>query len=255
LGIPALADNSANAQFTFDDLTIDLILGVIFKEISDRRTLKVLCLGTPSIHKALLDKGHETTLLDEDDRLTDILPSSHRFNMYNGNWYETSAASIGDSFTVIVMDPPFHPKLLPALFRTVAEIFPNSFSSGLLLFAFPYFNEKDVVTACSRLQMSDMRLTYRNHKKYVTGETSPVRLYMSCEPVWGDFEHLNHKFCDKCKKIVHASNFHCENCSACTTTAGKRPYKHCVMCDKCVKPDAVHCSSCKRCFISNHTCT
>jgi len=254
LGISTLADNSTNAQFTFDDVSINTIIAILTHQIKDI-TAAVLCIGTPSIHKALLSAGYASVLLDEDERLSGLLPSCHRFNIYNGNWYSGRPDTVNVDFTAIIMDPPFHPKLLPALFQTVNEHFPRSFASSLILFAFPYFNKQDVESACTRLQLSDIRLTYRNHKKYKNGETSPVRLYMTLPPIWKEILIEGHKFCEACEKIVHSTNFHCETCNACTSIAGKRNFKHCSDCGICVKPDAVHCNKCSRCFISSHTCS
>jgi hypothetical protein len=249
LGVNAFVDNSTNAQFLFDKDSISLISQIILDFTSKSRDRRVLSIGTPSIHKELLNSGVSSVLLDEDARLTEVLPNTQRFNVFNGECYGFALPE--DDFDVIVIDPPFHPELVPALFRTVAKCFPVSFK-GLILFAFPYFNSPQVISACPSLHMSDVRLTYRNHAKYKTAERSPVRLFSSFKI--GNYlrSAQGYTWCEKCDDLKHSSNKHCEICSACTTIAGPTPYVHCQKCSICVKPNASHCDECGKCFISDH---
>ena len=249
LGIDALVDNSTNAQFLFDQESISVMCQIILESISRSESKRVLCIGTPSIHKELLQSGTPSVLLDEDARLIGVLPNTQRFNVFNGESYGEALPE--DDFAAIVMDPPFHPELLPALFRTAATSFPKSFKN-LILFAFPYFNRTQVISACPSVHMSDVRLTYRNHAKYKTGERSPVRLFTSTKVGHYLKTALGYTWCEQCEDLKHSSNKHCEVCNACTTIAGTTPYAHCLKCSSCVKPNASHCDECGKCFISAH---
>lgn len=184
LGLSALTDNSTNAQFLFDSNSIDLIIRILVRYFESNNTYvkKVLCIGTPSVHKRLLElNGFDSVLLDDDDRLGSILANFRRFNMFNGNLYGNETSSLDDDFRVVVIDPPFHPELLPALFKSIERIFPCSLKSSLVLFAFPYFHKVRLESASrGLLQITDIRMTYRNHKKYKTEHRSPVRLFTSC---------------------------------------------------------------------------
>lgn len=252
LGINAFTDNASNAQFLFDKSSIEVIVAPIVAQCAKSPNARALCIGTPSIHRALLKVGIDSVLLDEDERLDTVLPNSQRFNVFNGNTYGKTLPE--DDFAVIAMDPPFHPELLGALFSTVNDKFPKS-SKNLILFAFPCFFKEKVLAANPALSMSDVRLTYRNHKKYVSAERSPVRLYSSTvlsaiTPSLN--ESAQYRICADCGDFRHVSNHHCKECGTCTTVAGKQRYVHCKACATCVKPQATHCKECKRCFLSPH---
>ena len=254
--VDTLADNKSNAQFIFDASTISMITSVITTYLSTRPSKRVLCIGAPSIHKALLKDEMDSTLLDEDARLVNTFANTHRFNVYNGSFFHSKMAPSSDDYDIIICDPPFQPALLPALFQTIGKLFPKSFESGLFLFAFPYFNVEEVTNACPKLTMTDIRLTYKNHGKYTNGERSPVRLFSS-HKVRSFMDTLasdQHVHCEKCDEFVSDLNAHCDECNKCTSIAGKIAYKHCQECKKCVKPNAEHCNSCSRCFVTRHKC-
>lgn len=246
--VPALVENSSNAQFLFDSSSVKNLVEILQGQI-DVSTARVLCIGTPTVHRRLLDAKMDSTLLDEDERLVESLSQTIRFNMYNGNFFAGSPPA--DDFNAIVLDPPFHPELLPALFNTLESAFPISLKRSTILFAFPYFNAGALHAAWPALVMTDIRLTYRNHKKYISAERSPVRLF-STKPVTA-LTDSEYKFCESCQVVVHCSNQHCEACAKCTTITGAGAYTHCVRCAKCVKPTAVHCKTCNGCFLGLHS--
>jgi hypothetical protein len=255
LGLDTFVDNSSNAQFTFDRDSISLIVSLCR---ATKPAIRVLCLGTPSIYVELQKQGINSVLLDEDERLAKIANSVYRYNMFTGDFF-ASNPNLFDDFTVIICDPPFHPELLRALFDSLKRTFPSSYNSALLLFAFPYFFHEQVVSACSRLTtMTDVRLTYSNHKKYTSAKRSPVRLFIS-EPTLKSLLNdppKGYRYCAECDEIVSEVNRHCAKCKRCTSIAGNRPYKHCEDCKLCVKESAVHCFKCRKCFISStHTCS
>jgi hypothetical protein len=251
LGIPALTDDSANSQFLFSSDSLAFITRAISTYLNDVKSKRFMCIGTPSIHKALLDLSIESVLLDEDERLEEIFPQAQRFNMFNGESYGKPLPT--DDFCGIAVDPPFQPELLGALFATLKRLFPMSLN-GLVLLAFPYFNEKQVVHAFAEsISMSDIRLCYRNHKKHTSAIRSPVRLYSSKNMYSLAGEEPGYRYCERCKDLKYESNQHCQNCDACTTIAGTESFVHCDKCGVCVKPHASHCNKCNRCFIGTHT--
>ena len=256
LGIDTFVDNSCNAQFTFDRDSISTIVALCKNSITGSSEPTILCIGAPSIHVQLKRQGVNSTLLDIDERLCSITDSVHRYNMFTGEFLG-SAPSIPDKFSAIVCDPPFHPELYPALFSSLKKTFPNSYESSLILFASPYFFADQIVASCPRLtNMTDIRLTYSNHKKYVSGNRSPVRLFASCQSLKSLLPSIpkGYHTCESCDDVVSDSNRHCDECGKCTSVAGNSHYKHCKECGKCVKQSAVHCDTCDRCFISSHTC-
>ena len=245
LGVSALVDNESNAQYLFDKSTVQTLLTLIKPVIVPDRP--VLCIGAPLIHAALLRENIDSYLLDEDERLCSIHANTFRFNMFNGTFYTETLKQ--DNFCLIVSDPPFHPELLPAMFGTIERLFPVSFAASPIMFAFPYFNIKAVQDAMPRLERTDIRLTYRNHKKYTSGEQTPVRLFVANMPI---VPAGSHQLCVPCNRVVHKANHHCELCNACTTIAGPVAYIHCKDCKKCVKPKSIHCKICKRCHVGPH---
>jgi hypothetical protein len=252
-----LVDNKTNAQFVFDATTVGIVRDLIGNHVSKLEDPRVLCVGTPSIHKALLDANISSVLIDEDARLADLFPHTYRFNAFNGSWFANKIRPVDDNFSVIVCDPPFHPELLPAMASTLQTEFPVSLSQSLLLMAFPYFASEKVSEAFASLVMTDIRLTYRNHPKYKTHIRSPVRLFSSMrirEVLSGNAVVSGHCLCRKCDDFVSLENHHCDTCNSCTTIAGQHHYKHCTDCDKCVKSSASHCMKCKRCFVGSHSC-
>ena len=242
LGVEALTDNATNAQFLFDRESIALIETVVRGYLKkDNTPQRVLCIGAPSVHKHLLGLKIDSVLLDEDERLESVLPHTIRFNMFNGNFFGNEKPE--DTFGLVVIDPPFHPELLPVLFMNVKKIFQISFTH-LVLFAFPYFHQSRVADASGGiLRMTDIRMTYRNHKKYVGSERSPVRLYSNRDfitliPTLGSDLY---KICEPCNAFVYVKNKHCKDCNSCTSIAGKREFVHCRVCEKCVKQASHYC--------------
>lgn len=251
-------DNKTNAQFVFDRASIKIVQDIAGEFINKTtNTKRILCLGTPTIHRALLAASMDSTLLDEDSRLVDMFPNTFRFNMFNGSWFNLDTNPIGDDFSLIICDPPFHPELLSAMKNTLSTIFPRTYEQGGMIMAFPYFFSKTMAEVLPGLAVSDIRLTYANHPKYKTPERSPVRVYMTrgVSGTLGEgIDFAGHEFCKSCDVHVSRLNSHCEKCQKCTTLAGKTPFIHCDICEVCVKPNSAHCFKCNRCFQGAHSC-
>ena len=250
LGLEAYTDNAANAQYLFDKVSIDRMVKILKSHLEHSCSHPVLCIGTPSIHRALLCENIDSFLLDDDERLAKILPKTIRFNMFNGEMYGNTLP-IETLFSAVIADPPFHPELLPALFNTIASSFSLS-EDCLTLLAFPYFNASQITQAAPHMHMSDVRLTYRNHAKYKTADRSPVRLFSSRKIGSIVTELKDYGMCVKCEDLKHVSNAHCDACNQCTSISGKHAFIHCKKCNTCVKPTAKHCDECNRCFLSPH---
>jgi hypothetical protein len=253
-GFAALTDNKANAQYFFSDDSVSIITDLCraFGRREKMAGRPVLCLGTPTIHQSLVSQGVESFLFDDDDRLIQkFAPNSLKFNMFNGNSYGQELTH-RSNYSIIVIDPPFQPELIPSLFHTLTETIGVSHDT-LVLMAFPYFNQKQAQN-CSQLKLTEIRLIYRNHKKFNKLNKSPVRLYSSL-PIREiiTLNHPEYRLCSDCDDYVYNDNIHCNKCEKCTGIHGK--YKHCDDCGKCVKERAVHCEECRRCFLNSHKCS
>eukprot|EP00041_Stephanoeca_diplocostata_P007491 m.106482 g.106482 ORF g.106482 m.106482 type:complete len:709 (+) comp16901_c0_seq4:110-2236(+) len=123
---PAAADKS-NAQYFFSDSTIQTVLQVL----SDQKCHRVLCVGAPSIHEALLDAADKsrsvvsdagnhtepatlaTYLLDIDNRFSWFYSQNQfcRYNMGNHSFWVTgksqAQAFLSEGCDAVVIDPPF----------------------------------------------------------------------------------------------------------------------------------------------------
>ena len=85
-------DRGSSAQFFFNQEVVSTVL----EWLSVLQATRVLCIGCPRVHEALLRSAEapRSLLLDMDDRMTGLFPgSAHLFNMCN-------ATFIGESETV-----------------------------------------------------------------------------------------------------------------------------------------------------------
>lgn len=253
-----IVDNKTNAQFVFDMTSVATMVNIVSEYIETcPGSKRVLCLGTPTIHKGLLATNIESTLLDEDSRLVDMFPNTYRFNMFNGSWFGGNICPFEDDFSMIIFDPPFHPELLMALKSTLISTFPKSYANHGFMVAYPYYFSKQLSGTIPEAILTDIRLTYANHPKMRTHDRSPVRLYMSrpvIEVMTEDMQIEGHKYCQECRCHVSQANMHCDKCNKCTTLAGKNAPKHCDICNICAKPKTQHCFRCNKCVVASHSC-
>ena len=232
----ANAESKSASQFFFDETTLKDVL----KIISDINPKRLLCLGAPTVYRSV---SCEAVLLDIDYRLPDAI----KHNMFTNHFFNKSDEEKIQqmSFDLVICDPPFQPALLPKLAETIKSLAPHA----SILIAFPYFQRHPLLQAIPALKMTDMRLSYENHRKY-KGDASPVRLFATSI----DLKLQNYKWCDICQRSVHSANKHCFDCGTCTTLHGLVPYRHCADCKICVKPKWRHCKPCKRCKPQQHVC-
>lgn len=252
-------DNKANAQYFFSEEAV----GVIREYTAKHDYHRVLCLGTPVIHQRL-QGDLDSFLLDMDPVVVKkAADSGARFNMINGFFFDSEGRERFDGWSakgpvdVVVVDPPFQPELIPAIWKCVREVLIGSdaFANVDVVFAFPYFSREALMGSkeSPELVMNDYRVDYANHKTY-KADKSPVRLFTRFHELT-DLPTESYRVCEKCDgRWVHKANAHCDKCGACTTIHGNRPWSHCSACKKCTKPELKHCSKCKRCLPVGHTC-
>lgn len=258
-----IGDRKAQAQFHFSESTTEFLVS----ELKRLGFSAVVCIGTPSLHEALLRSDDTSSLLfDIDHRYRQFYPPTQylRFNMFNCFFYDNDGLEHFQTFlssssnVAVVVDPPFG-GLVRVLARGLRKIYQLAGKELPTLLVFPYFMEEHVSAALPSLRMSDYQVTYRNHKSF--GETtrkksrpSPVRLFTNLAPPGLRLPpEENYRFCAPCNRYVSAGNAHCEKCNACTSKDG-RSYRHCDGCGRCVKPGRVHCGRCQRCLLPGHAC-
>ncbi|ESO02720.1 hypothetical protein HELRODRAFT_185018 [Helobdella robusta] len=279
--IDPLVDNHSNAQYMFSKETKDFLI----HSIIDQKFNHVLCIGAPSIHEELLVMGKQMSgekddgcvinsyLLDLDERIIKMSPSSSHYNMFNHYFFTPSSKSEylkflksardldeSGSNVIILIDPPFGGFIELILFTlaTVAKEFYGKDSKRELctILFHPYFMEEKICSKTS-FNMSDYTVTYENHKKLRKRELksndddvddkSVVRMFTNI-PLSSIIlpAHLGYQYCESCKKYVSQHNKHCSSCQACTTKVGKT-YQHCEKCRRCVKSSWRHCDECGAC--------
>ncbi|KAF4718788.1 rRNA N6-adenosine-methyltransferase zcchc4, partial [Perkinsus olseni] len=150
---------------------------------------------------------------------------------------------------IVVVDPPFQPELVPAIWRCAREVLLGSevFAKVDVLFAFPYFSREALVGSedSPKLVMNDYRVDYANHRTY-KADKSPVRFFTRFHELT-DLPAASYRVCEKCGgRWVHKANAHCDTCRACTTLHGNKAWSHCAACGKCTKPELKHCEKCER---------
>ncbi|KAF4689776.1 rRNA N6-adenosine-methyltransferase zcchc4 [Perkinsus olseni] len=254
-------DNKANAQYFFSNEA----LSVIEKYISKHGYRRVLCLGTPVVHRRLREeKDMDAFLLDMDSVVVEKAGTSGaRFNMVNGFFFGSEEKKFASwlkkgPLDIVVVDPPFQPELVPAIWRCTREVLlgPEVFAKVDVLFAFPYFSRDALVGSedAPELVMNDYRVDYANHRTY-KADKSPVRFFTRFHELT-DLPAASYRVCEKCGgRWVHKVNAHCDTCRACTTLHGNKAWSHCAGCGKCTKPELKHCEKCERCLPVEHTCT
>lgn len=277
LFLQQLDNDKLNAQYFFDDHTLDFICST-FECLNLR---KIICMGTPRLHDYIRNKRPKikSILLDIDDRFEAFnQPESFvKFNMFNSYFFRCSGDEIklinflkddqsANSQHCVFSDPPFaaRTELLTESFRKISSDFNriNSHHKKLPIFwVFPYFNEQHVKREMPEMEMMDFQVRYMNHKTYhdeYKGRKagSPVRIFTNVDLKLIKYpsRFTNYRFCSPCKRSVSINNHHCDVCKACPSKNGST-YRHCQDCITCVKPNYVHCSTCNRCVSKlNHDC-
>ncbi|XP_077992631.1 rRNA N(6)-adenosine-methyltransferase ZCCHC4-like isoform X2 [Glandiceps talaboti] len=274
-----IENKKTNAQYLYNNKAVDFLLSTIKTMGCDR----VLCVGTPRLHEAIMGSkvtdgkdGLKSLLLDIDHRYYQFYSPEHycRYNMFNHHFFD-GADSLktfqdfllqnGGQGIVMVTDPPFG-GLVEVLAFTVKRIMAawkagksDSCSDAELpvIWTFPYFLEFRIIESLSSFHMSDYKVEYDNHALFQCGKKnkgSPVRLFTNIPPVQFKLpEDDGYRLCKQCQRYVSSENLHCMKCDKCTSKDG-RSYIHCDQCNKCVKPGRIHCSSCDHCELPGHVC-
>ncbi|KAF4678088.1 rRNA N6-adenosine-methyltransferase zcchc4 [Perkinsus chesapeaki] len=254
-------NNKANAQYFFSGEAV----GVIKRYVAKHGYHRVLCLGTPVVYRTLSDSKDnvDTFLLDMDPVVVQKAESSGaRFNMVNGYFFDDAGKDRNEGWLrsggvdIVVVDPPFQPELVPAIWRSLRSLLgSDAFSKVDVLFAFPYFSRDALQESpCApKLFMNEYRVDYANHKTY-KADRSPVRFFTRLHELT-NLPSSSYKVCKKCGgKWVHNSNVHCDLCGGCMTIHGAKAWEHCSRCGKCTKPGLKHCDNCTICLPVGHQC-
>lgn len=275
LFLPQLDNDKFNAQYFFDDTTLDFICSMF----SCLNLRKVICIGAPRLHDFIRNTKPELTsiLLDIDDRFEAFNPPNDfiRYNMFNNHLFNDDNEKLHKFLKddqhnrtqhCIFSDPPFaaRTELLACTFREFSSKFHkvNTHHKLLPIFlVFPYFNEAHIKKELPEMEMLDFQVSYMNHKAYHEGfkgrkAGSPVRIFTNIDHGLIKFPPCfkGYRFCSLCRRSVAMNNLHCKICNICPSKNGAT-YRHCPSCILCVKPNLIHCSSCNRCVSKiNHDC-
>lgn len=277
LFLQQLDNDKLNAQYFFDDNTLDFISSA-FECLNLK---KIICLGAPRLHDYIRNKKPKlkSLLLDIDDRFKAFNESESfiKFNMFNSHFFEGSKDEMklrnflkddqsSNSQHCIFSDPPFaaRTELLTETFRRIASDYNqvNSHHKKLPIFwIFPYFNEQHIKREMPEMEMMDFQVSYMNHKAFhedYKGRKagSPIRIFTNVDLKLIKYpsRFTSYRFCPQCERSVFIKNNHCDICNTCPSKNGAT-YRHCSDCVICVKPNYVHCSTCSRCVPkSNHEC-
>src|SRR5678815_312657 len=83
------------------------------------------CLCAPLLGKHIVERGHHVRILDIDDRFESI-PGFVSFDLYRPRW-------LGESFDLILCDPPFYSVSLSQLFVAIRIIARHDYAQPLLV--------------------------------------------------------------------------------------------------------------------------
>lgn len=263
------------AQFYFTSKTLETIV----KNFKSNNLCRILCIGTPTIHDAILmnhSSDMSSLLLDLDFRLCQFYKRNEfcHYNMFNHHFSEeknkeTYLKFLKDSKPgqlVVVTDPPFggRPELIANTFRRIqneySEIQNHPNCPIEFVWVFPYFMEHQITSAFPEVKMSDYQVSYESGSGYKDGKDggrkqgSPVRIFTTIDLSKIDLSgESGYKYCDECLMWVSALNRHCPKCKKCSAKNGGS-YNHCDKCQRCVKTSWIHCETCARCTLLQHTC-
>ncbi|XP_076060441.1 rRNA N(6)-adenosine-methyltransferase ZCCHC4 isoform X2 [Oratosquilla oratoria] len=261
------------AQYLFACKSVDVIINLL-EGISAN---KVLCVGAPRIHEAIVAKQENcmsSLMLDIDRRYSAFYSPGKfiQYNMFNHHFFDGEDAkqvylefiSEGENL-VMVTDPPFGGRL-ELLAETLSSI-QNDWrnqnkkeESSILpmFFIFPYFMEPQVMESLPHYTMLDYQVDYDNHPLYSSGTKgmkngSAVRIFVNLPPKQFPLPEDGYRYCKLCQRWVNLKNKHCTLCKGCMSKDG-REYRHCSACGKCVKPSWKHCGECNSCKPQDHKC-
>lgn len=275
LFLPQLDNDNLNAQYFFDDSTLQFILSV-FNSLD---LTSVICVGCPRLHDFLRVNSFKSILLDIDERFQAFYPNEFcHYNMFNHHFFNGNEDRVKlenfledsrkdeRSHHCIFVDPPFaaRTELLAFTLKLIShQYFKVNHKLLPIFWVFPYFNERHVERDLPEMEMLDFQVTYTNHsafKKDYKGrkEGSPVRIFTNIKNVKYPSNVSNlYRYCQLCQRYVALNNRHCGVCKVCPSKNGSE-YRHCDKCIKCVKSNYIHCNDCGRCTNltqkSNHDC-
>lgn len=273
LFLPQLNNDKVNAQYFFDNSTLNFIDSVLDSLQLDH----IICIGAPRLHDFIRNgKGKKSLLMDIDKRFQSFYPEEFcHYNMFNNYFFNgkkdekklelflRNGNKDENSRHCLFTDPPFaaRTELLTNTIRTISSLYFRMNHKLLPVFwIFPYFNECHIQKYMPEMEMLDYQVTYMNHHAFNNTykgrkEGSVVRIFTNIPQNLIKYPSslTDYRFCKSCNRFVSKTNVHCNICKSCPSKNGST-YKHCKLCRKCIKPNYKHCNTCDRCTVTNHDC-
>lgn len=108
-----------NEQYFFDGPTLDHLASFL----SHWENPCYIC--APLLGKKLQSIGVDVTILDVDERFATV-PGFRRFDLHRPEW-------LGDTFDIVLCDPPFYSVSLSRLFAALRVLSQNDFTQNLMV--------------------------------------------------------------------------------------------------------------------------
>jgi len=273
LFLPQLNNDKINAQYFFDNSTLNFIDSIFDGLQLDH----IICIGAPRLHDYIRNRGNKKSLLlDIDKRFQPFYPEEFcHYNMFNNYLFNgkkdedklelflKNGNKDEKSHHCLFTDPPFaaRTELLTNTIRIICSIYFRMNHKLLPVFwIFPYFNECHIQKYMPEMEMLDFQVTYMNHHAFNNEykgrkEGSVVRIFTNISQNLIKYPPslTDYRFCKACRRFVSISNVHCNFCKICPSKNGAT-YRHCKSCRKCIKPNYKHCGTCDRCTVTSHDC-
>ncbi|PAV84499.1 hypothetical protein WR25_25248 [Diploscapter pachys] len=260
--LSALENQNGEAQYLFSKESLDQICLMILSSTVDA----VVCVGAPRLYETLRRsmKHVDVFLLDYDTRYAPFSPALKfaQYSMLVHHFYDGKAKRRFRTFLkkhssiLVICDPPFGVFIEPLLqsigkikaeFEELHAKSENPVFYGC--FVLPYFVGKHVLKSDASYWMSDLKITYDNHKDFGKPGKSPVRIFTNLPKSTIQLSSMEeYRFCEMCEKYVASTNLHCFQCEKCPSKDGST-YRHCNRCKRCFKQTYNHCAKCKACHL------
>ena len=130
------------------------------------------CLCAPMLGKALVERGVAVRILDLDERFAS-LPGFQRYDLHRPEW-------LGESFGVIVCDPPFFTVSLARLFAALRTLSRNDYRQPLLL-SYLRRREAKLLQTFARFRLASTGF-FPTYETVQPIEKNEIALYGNVEP-------------------------------------------------------------------------
>lgn len=117
---PKIDENHQREQYFWDKETVSKMADFV-----QGTSNNPCCLCCPMLGKELVNRGVSVTILDIDERFSD-LKGFQKFDVYRPHW-------IDDTFDLIICDPPFWTVKLSQLFSAIKSLANHNYKQSLLV--------------------------------------------------------------------------------------------------------------------------